>query len=59
MKLVICLMGYQCSGIYKIKDYLVDRYGVKEYKGYTTRKKHPKANLSDMLLKLLIKTVQN
>jgi len=35
-------MGYQCSGIYKIKDYLVDRYGVKEYKGYTTRKKHPK-----------------
>lgn len=44
MKLVICLMGYQCSGIYKMKDYLIDRYGVKRFKGYTTRKKRTKEN---------------
>ena len=39
MKLVICLMGYQCSGVYVIENYLMEAYGIKKYKGYTTRKR--------------------
>lgn len=39
MKIVICLMGYQGSGIYKIEQYLIEAYGVNRYKGYTTRRR--------------------
>lgn len=39
MKIVICLMGYQGSGIYKIEQYLIEAYGVKRFRGYTTRRR--------------------
>jgi hypothetical protein len=51
MQLVICLMGLQCSGIYLMENYLVEAYGVKRYKGYTTRKrkKHEEGNTYNFL----------
>ncbi len=42
MKLVICLMGYQFSGANIIENYLIETYGIKKYKGYTSRLKRSK-----------------
>ena len=42
MQLLICLMGYQCSGIKNIENYLITEYGLEKYKSFTTRKRYPK-----------------